>query len=465
MAHGFLWLSATQISLGGECERKYGFRYILDIKQPTGPAQALGLACEQEEIVPYLEHERPFSDSEAGRIAAAAAPFLPAPRTPLVFQQKLEITNDRFGFLGYKDARAESSHILPGLDLAPGVPAVIDFKTTKWWRWRKTTETLKTDVQANLYAFDELITNPDLDHVDLYWVSMRTTPDKPLADAAHYRAHKDDVAAQFAAIETVGERLFQIRTNAPEADEAAKLAYVMSLTPNPDACGKFGGCPHVKTCNIGPKRQRAAAIVKLRTQKEHMSNVSTVSTLNALQRLKARKPAEATPKALGINPPEKDLPYPPPVITETEDKYGQYLTDEFLGSGADASVDVAPKQEATVETVPVVAAPKKRGRPPGSKNASKPQPEVTVKIEVQPETTTVADVVSAIETVTHSGPCHPAFAQKDAADRVQVRLQKAREIAASIFGACPDPTRIDHVYNLIASEERQAFYEASVVRS
>lgn len=350
MASTFIWLSATQVSLGEECERKYGFRYILNIKQPSTPAQELGLAVEQAEITPYLTDGREFSDSPAGRMASAARPFLPPPRsvTPDQLQHEFRIANERFGFLGYKDLRLPSSHVLPNLNVAPGTPAVVDFKTTKWWNYRKTAAVLKTDTQATLYAFDELVSNPELDFVDLYWVSMRSTPESPLADAAHYRAHKDQVAEQFAKIEFTGERLFQIRSAvpaAPNTDEAAKLAYVMSLTPNPNACSEFGGCPHRKTCNIGPKPQRAAQIVQLR-RKNQMTN-GTVMT--ALQRLKARKPtetveaptvphvgmsdeelqkrfeaasgaarvvAEEPEPFAGINPPEKDLPPLTPEVTQ-----------------------------------------------------------------------------------------------------------------------------------------------------
>jgi hypothetical protein len=364
-------LSATQISLGNECLRKYALRYIAGIKQPESEAQALGKAVE-DRLAAYLTEGTPVAPTDpAGKIAAPALVHLPPPKVPgLVLQQEFFISNDRFGFLGFKDCRLPSSHVLPPLaKLEPGTPAVVDFKTTKHFKYRKSKEKLRTDVQANLYAFDELVTYPELDYVDLYWLTMGTTdPDKPIADFAHYRAHKDDVAEQFAKIEATGEKLYQIRIGAPkDADETARLAYAMSVEPNPNQCKAFGGCPHQPLCNLHPKVHRVAAVERLRAKQQERSDCMVPSSgMSALERLKSRKPVEvvgappveAAPEEvstyeppLGINPPEKDLP-----------------------------IDVAPPvlQPAAQQTD---EAPKRRGRSPGSKNRKTSEEIVMANLE------------------------------------------------------------------------------------
>lgn len=374
-------ISATQISLFNECERKYGFSYILKIRQPETPAQALGLSVEQDEITPYLLHGRPFSSTPAGVIARTATNFLPAAKVvqPAWLQHEFRIENadGRFLFLGYKDLRLPRSEILPALKLLPNAattPCVVDFKTTKHFRYRKTAEILKTDVQANLYAFDEFIQNPELDFVDLYWLSMCTKEGEAEADFAHYRAHKDDVAAETAKIEETAERLYQIRVKAPslETDPEGARAYVMSLMPNGNACDAYGGCPHRKTCNLAPKQHRESAIERLR--KEKGEGYKMASALDALRRLKDRKPVEAPAPNLmgcadtevpppppgfepfaGINPPEKDLPFPGPTDT-------------------------------TPPVAEVAPMPKKRGRPAGSKNKPKEEAEPPPVVEAVPVT-------------------------------------------------------------------------------
>ncbi len=376
-------LSATQIALGDSspgregCLRKYAFRYVCGIRDAETPAMRIGLDVEQLQLTPYLLEGRPFDDTPEGRIAAPALGLLPQPKTPgLVLQHEFRISNDRYGFLGYKDCRLADGGLFRPADgtLFTG-PTVIDFKTTGSWGFRKTAKRLATDVQATLYALDELIAAPELDFVDLYWLTMRTK-DSPKAEGAHYRAHKDHVAEQFAHIESVAETLYEIRINAPpvEAGPEALKAYALSLEPNANACRAFNrDCPHRGTCNLAPKTHRAAEIVKLRRTKEPPMTMNGTA-LSALERLKARKPVvvaavapAAIEPALGINPPEKDLPPPPvaappePEVVEvqvveadvpcadkpkrgrkpgsknqpkTEEKYGQYLTDEYLNTPA-----------------------------------------------------------------------------------------------------------------------------------
>lgn len=416
------WLvfSASQVSVWRECERKWGYRYIVGHKTPQTPAQKLGDDVERKQIQPYLTSGRPFDDNEAGQIAKAMQPHLPAPKTPGMEMQKriaLASPSGKWAYQGYTDLWVKDSRIVPGVKPydGPPIPGVVDFKTTKSLRWQKTAEVLKTDPQANLYATYALAESEG-DFVDLAWITGTTV--KPYKGKPSYlRRTIDEVAPQFDAIDVTGAALHDVRMAAVptmDADADTKLRFVLSLTPNPYQCDEFGGCPHRATCNLAPQKFRDAVVEKLTKQKEtrNMSNAAS-----ALARLKARKPggdttaptapqqsapAPAAPPAAtaaptppvqaptpeppkgpeytvsdqaaqaaidrtvaaaeanafaGINPPEKDLP-PAPAVGKA------------AAAGAD---DVTNAQQPTSES----EAPKAgRGRPRGSKN-KKPDPDPT----------------------------------------------------------------------------------------
>ncbi len=377
-----LIFSATQVSLFRECARKWAFQYVVGIKRPETPAQALGKETEDEQIAPYLTDGREFDDRPSGKIAGPSKPFLPLPRTPgLVLQKHFVIKNDRYAFQGYKDCWLPDSKVLSHLPpFHKTIPVVTDFKTTKSFRYMKTAEILRTDVQAVLYAFDEVVRG-DIDVVDLHWVTMQTTPDAPAARFSHVRMHEDHIFEQFETIEKTGDELYQLKTKAPskDKDEATKLAFTMSLEPNPNMCKEFGGCPFQAQCNLAPKQYREATVERLREQKKE-GLIPMANAAEALARLKARKtgtpaPVEAAPAAstaevpvqlslmgcadtdvpapteippvfLGINPPEKSLPPPP----------------------APPVGQAAPTPPPAAEPA---AAAKRKGRPPGSKNKPK----------------------------------------------------------------------------------------------
>lgn len=405
-----LLISASQVTLYRECARKWAWKHIAKIETPQHPAAALGDEVEKGQLVPYLRDGRPFDFTKpSGYIANSGLEYLPEPKTPgLQFQHKFVIPSPTwstgpggerehigFGYIGYKDFTHADSKILPNIPSFEGgaVPLVGDFKTTSNVKeYAKTEETLRTDVQANLYAFDAMYQTGSR-VIDLVWITMQTGEVRR-AVRAHYRAHASDVAEQFVRINETATEIHQIRkkSQAPSAPGAA--AYPLTLPKNLSMCEEFKGCPYIEHCQLSAtERAEAHALAeekrrqwRLRKEKKTVSNTPN-ATIALLAGLRNRQPSGAAPPvaptaptapaspelaqhiaenpraaflvagipALPINPPESALPPAPPVgVTPT------------------APVGVTPTSP--VNTAPAEETKRGPGRPKGSKNVPKEPP-------------------------------------------------------------------------------------------
>ncbi len=133
----------------------------------------------------------------------------------------------------------------PGFELnrigTAGIALVADFKTTSNLAYAKTSTTLATDVQAQLYA-TAVMFEDERDVVDLVWFTARTRrPHR--AQRAHLRVDGAHVVEQFQRIDAIGRELVAI-----------KLARAVRRPPppNPRMCDQYGGCPHRHRCNLSP---------------------------------------------------------------------------------------------------------------------------------------------------------------------------------------------------------------------
>jgi hypothetical protein len=313
--------SASQVSLydvhSGGCARKWVFRYLLGLKTPQHPAAALGEDVDTGQLQPYLRDGRPFDFTRpSGEIAASGLAFLPKPKTNSLEVQKhfvipspTLIEGEPVGiqFQGYIDLW------LPrGMTGDAETPLVIDFKTTSDLKWAKSEEDLKTDTQAQLYAFAAAYLTRKRT-VDLTWIYLQTRGARK-AKRVHLQVTADQAAEQFARINDVALEMKTARDANPSP---------LELPPNPDACESYGGCPYRDRCNLSPA-QVIAAVAAKEERKESMSN--TAAFLAAMRAKKsggqaapavvpAAVPAPAPAPAIevvGINPPESTLPPPAP---------------------------------------------------------------------------------------------------------------------------------------------------------
>ena len=323
-------VSASQISLFRECNRKWGFRYLSGQKTPQHPSAALGTEVDDTQLQPYLREGRPLDFTRtSGYIAAPGLVLLPDPKTHGLEVQKHFIlpspsTTD-FAYQGYIDLWLPRGG-LPDLET---LPTVVDFKTTGNWKYAKTKTQLANDVQAQLYAAWAMHETGS-DSVDLAWIYF-ATKGKYQAKRVHLRVVKSHVDAQLASINETAVDMFLVRKARPDP---------LELTPNPEMCGAYGGCPYTAQCNLSPTENVDAMAAQWRRSKEP---ILAESTMSLLARMKA-KAAGATPSLgtpppvtdadraeaavrvaamiagedVGINPPESKLPPAPPVGSAVE---------------------------------------------------------------------------------------------------------------------------------------------------
>jgi hypothetical protein len=364
--------SASQITDFEACERKWALRTIAKIRTPQTPSQVLGDEVDGGQLQLYLRDGRPFDFTKraSAEIAASALPFLPQPKSPGLEVQKRFVLPSAsskagkpapFAYLGFIDLwlperglEIERATIWPARFVSPLtttldangrlIPIVDDFKTSKnVKRYAKGPDVLAHDVQAMIYA-TWAMWSTGARAVDLVWTYMQTEGHHKCTPT-YLRVDADHVVREFLKIDATAQRLMKRR--AELAGVADKEAAALSLPPNPNACGDFGGCPHRHRCfpSLGPL-ESIDAITAIAAQKKGLPIMSDKPSL--LERMRAKKaaaggaapsptqdealvfpPPEETPAeppaaavATGINPPEKDLPPAPPVGTPApkEDK-------------------------------------------------------------------------------------------------------------------------------------------------
>lgn len=353
------------------CQRKWGFKYLERLPMPQHPSAALGTEVHDVQLNPWLMEGRGFDfTKKSGEIAQAMAPLLPKPKTPGVRVKRwftISSPSGGFGYQGELDLFAPDSSVVPGLP-SSGLVLVGDFKTTGNFDWARTPEKLKTDVQAQLYALVIMIED-GVDELDLVWTTGRTR--KPYraqrawlrvgasAPEGVERVPTSHVVEQFQRIDAIGRELVTVKLAKPKVEE---------LPPNPRMCDAYGGCPFRYRCNLSPP-VHAEAI-----NREALLNSGTNSFLD---RLKKNQTPTVTPAAASVPPP---APAPAP---ETPPAWTTAPVDPLVGKGAlghgatgpapinppEASLPPAPPVGAAAATAPAEA-PKRRGRPPKSEQAS-----------------------------------------------------------------------------------------------
>lgn len=319
------WFSATQVETYLLCPRKWAWYKVAGIVQPPSPSLALGSAVHAQ-LEGWLRDGKPLDLlSEAGQIAMAGLHHLPAPGTPgLVVEQAYQLVIGGHHFRGAKDWQL--------LDRRP--PVVGDHKTTKDYRWVKTVEELRTNIQAALYAADSML-RTQYPVCDLQWTYFKTSGGRG-SQVVHLRVTAEEIVPTIDRVIKACDEMSLILRAGVRAEE---------VPINPEACEAFGGCPYQSICNLTPE-QRFRAMMNQQ------------ATSDFLAKLQERNPSRGAP-AGAINPPEAALaPAAPPP--------GQPWPDHAAGvwRAPDGSV-IGPIQAVPATPPPAPAAPV-QGPPPGA---------------------------------------------------------------------------------------------------
>lgn len=372
--------SASQIETFEACARKGALKYVGHVPAPQNASAALGTEIDDTQLQPFLRDGRALDFSRpSGEIAQTIVQWLPPAGSCAEggvgeVQHYFTMPSPTWhgdahcglGFQGFTDLWMPNGGLLLPDTVEPTVdgfvpPVVCDFKSTKNFKWAKTADDLRTDVQAQSYAFWAMYeTRKPV--VDLVWLYMRTEGARQ-GKRVHLRVHAADVAKQFVSIDERARKIHALKISVTDP---------MSVPPNPEHCDAYGGCPYREKCNLGPGEIADAAAAKAaraRKKKEETIQMTATATPTAttglLARLKAQR-AEATPAAVTAAPPTTvSAPEPPPTPAPAP------TTPTAVAAPI---VGINPPEQSLPPAPPVgsaEAAPKRGpGRPP--KNAAAP---------------------------------------------------------------------------------------------
>lgn len=311
------------------CQRKWAFRHILNLPEPSFGFQELG-----KDIHKHLENYLrdgtiPPDDTKAGEIARTGLDTLPKPDSRHIIEQHLYLEEGDVAFHGFAD-------LLPFDEYA-----VDDHKSTSSFDYALTKDELKCDPQALIYGMWRLrqegrgIFMPPL---KLRWRYYRTRkPYKTHIVETSLKPHELDENFSRYVLEPA-LRMRDIRDSAtPDFDPNV-------LPAEPGACNAYGGCPHKSRCSL------------------HQSEMSSMGSLFRDKLAAASKPAAAA-KA-------KDEPN----IGEMCGTCGIDIQDGVCGCNVLAQGVVPPDAPEPVKELPPEAEKPKRGRKKKSDTPSAPPP-------------------------------------------------------------------------------------------
>ena len=234
-------VSASQLETFSACRRKWAWRALEKIEVPPHASAAKGSLIHKQ-FEAYLKGESLDYSSPAMREAAERALpgviNLPPPQSPgmLVEHGFSFETSGGIVFRGFMDVVLPDSGVVPGCE--GGAPCVIDHKSTSSFRYLKSPEVLRTDVQAMIYAYRAMamFRNPT---VDLVWNYVRTK-DSAQTQRVHLRVVSEHVTEQFLGpITKTATELVAMYAAAPR---------VLDLPPSLGQCDAYGGCPYKLNC-------------------------------------------------------------------------------------------------------------------------------------------------------------------------------------------------------------------------
>ena len=291
-----LIISPTQVSTLEMCERKWGWGYIKKIKAPPNKFAQLGLDV-HDVLEAFLRHgTAPDRETQVGAIAIPGLKYLPQPGAAVVEGKFLwELPTEDFDITGRIDWRDRASVVQDGVErrarivelaLAGEVVQIGDHKTTGDFKWAKTADDLREDVQAVVYAayYMHLM---QVQAVLGRWVYYRTRR-TPKALCVDWDITAAEAAPVMARVYAAGRKMVEWHRQHPD---------VLDMPFDAKGCNAFGGCPYTELCNL-TSRERLVSLMAQQSLKEKME---------------ARKKAQAQAPAPAVNPPESQLaPDPAP---------------------------------------------------------------------------------------------------------------------------------------------------------
>jgi len=230
----------------GGCNLRWYFNSVLKQKEPEKEAQKTGTQAHAQ-----LEHWGKTGEDVLGVVAKAIALHVPPPNPTHFYEWGF---HDRPKYEGKNYFPPEQSLLRiacvpligfidrivpPGED---GIAEVIDYKTTKNFKWVKPGEVLFKTTQMASYAAWVTRKFPDLSGVRLTHVYGLVSDRKTFDPEG---AKKSSIVVS---LDEIKSREVELESLVTQMDEVGRAKKAEEVKPNLGACGDFGGCPFQSTC-------------------------------------------------------------------------------------------------------------------------------------------------------------------------------------------------------------------------
>ena len=285
LGHPWPYVSASQFKTYALCNRKWHIERFSGLPRPE-PSPAMLLGTEVHELLEkYLTTGAVPEEGRASDIANAGIHLLPKPLKATV-EGRIEIgfVNMQPPLVGFVDVYVPPEHT------EDGIPEVIDHKTTSAWKWAKTEEQLRSDMQMIPYAA---------------WALEESRCEQVRITHVQYLTKGSPEARRVSVVLTQKEVLTEwmgLVKVAKEMRETANTKKTEDVEGNASACGAFGGCPYQDICGALNKTKenpfQNMGLVPANTDKE--------KKMSRLQELldRKREAQDAAPVTNGIVPPD-----------------------------------------------------------------------------------------------------------------------------------------------------------------
>lgn len=346
--------SPSQIENYRLCKRKWGYRLLDGLKEPTSPNQQFGIDGHKR-IEQWYSLGAPIGLDPVGELITIALRrgYLPPTGVELILEGEMGIpfggSGDRL--MGYVD-----------MIILGDVPVVIDHKFRGDLRFIKEEDELRHDVQAIVYSAFVLFAYPEAPEVVNRWVwySRKT---KQVKTTEIRRSRLEVVEAMKPIWEDV-EEMFQLRRLKIPAKE---------LPCSHTACGAYGGCFFRDICQPEDKD----AFKAIMRQRGAFAKENTMGLMDKLREMqKGVNPLPTTTATTPASPPEEKVETAPAV--EKASAPAQSIKDKIAASKkATTPPPAEPPPPAEVAPAEVTEEPPKRGRgrPPKAAQAPAKAPE------------------------------------------------------------------------------------------
>jgi len=282
-------VSASQVEMYRRCQRLWFFSYVVGIKSPPSPAMQKGTdihARQQHwgETGELPEENDLWYELTKLSVAALGIEWTPERAKDLHVERKLDMPTFDGGPLwtGFIDLLDTA-----GTDYADA--EIIDYKTTSDFRYAKTPDEIRNNLQLMSYAKYVFEMEPQAEQVAVGHLYLRTKlparvlfPTRQIVD----RTHVDERWQSYVA--DVVEMTALAASPPPKATD---------VTPDTSHCNDYGGCYFRAECGVGGLK----TLFQISSPKKENTNM-VEGTISFSEKLKQRKLAMAGSTSVGTAP-------------------------------------------------------------------------------------------------------------------------------------------------------------------